>query len=205
MTPLTATCSAGAIFWYDAAVGGNVVGSGASFTPNSTATLSQGVYTFYVICQTSDGCESENLLPVNLVVESTPVAPTIADINICEGEAAPTLTPSGTAGSSVFIFTHPDGTVSSTATASLVLVDDANGFDKDQAGTYTYQVREETSCESPVTLMTVTVDPMPMAIAGNDGAPICTGNSKTLTADNAGLGATYAVSYTHLRAHETLR
>ncbi|WP_053978353.1 Ig-like domain-containing protein [Mangrovimonas xylaniphaga] len=64
---LSATPSQGTVFWYDAMVGGNVVGTGNYFT---TPELSDTA-TFYAEAQYND-CISENRVPVTLTVQDTP-------------------------------------------------------------------------------------------------------------------------------------
>ena len=67
---LTATASAGTINWYDALTGGNLVGSGTSFTtPNLVST------TTYYVDATFSSCTTTNRTPVTLNVQYT-TAPT---------------------------------------------------------------------------------------------------------------------------------
>ena len=90
---LTATAD-GTINWYETE-DGVVKETGTSFTP-SVSTAEENVFTFYV-SNTVAGCESEKV-PVTLSVTScTTEAPTIASVDaICEGDAFPTLTATGT-------------------------------------------------------------------------------------------------------------
>ncbi|MBO7054560.1 MAG: Ig-like domain-containing protein [Bacteroidales bacterium] len=90
---LTATAD-GTINWYETE-NGAVKGTGTSYTP-SVSTAEENVFTFYA-SNTVAGCESEKV-PVTLSVTScTTEAPAIASVDaICEGDAFPTLTATGT-------------------------------------------------------------------------------------------------------------
>ena len=87
---LTATATGGTITWYDAAIGGNLVGS-----PTKNAT---GSVTYYA--QTSNGtCSSLTRTAVTLTINSAPAAPTSGgDKTQCEQSPIQTLTATATGG-----------------------------------------------------------------------------------------------------------
>jgi len=83
-----AECSDGSsLLWYDAAVDGNVVGSGTSFLPTNIADLAPGTYIYYAECSNgSTTCIGERA-PVSLVISPNPPAPVLADNGpVCENE-----------------------------------------------------------------------------------------------------------------------
>ena len=93
---------------------------------------------------------------------------------------------------SVFRITYPNGMVVGSDAASFIIAN-SNGFHNGLEGTYTFIVSEvANSCVGETASFKITVNPEPVAVAGNDGDAICGGDEKTLAADYAGPGATYA-------------
>ena len=87
-TQLTATGSN--LLWYSIPSGGS--GSSTAPTPSTT---SSGT-TSYWVSQTVSGCESSNRTQINVVVATTPAAPTAATpINYCQNQTAVPLTATG--------------------------------------------------------------------------------------------------------------
>ena len=90
---LTATAD-GTILWYESENGVSV-STGASYKP-TVSTASETVYTYYVSNKVGN-CESEKVSVTLSVTSCTTEAPTIASVDaICEGDAFPTLTATGT-------------------------------------------------------------------------------------------------------------
>ncbi len=191
-TAFEASCNGASINWYTTASAGVLLGTGPTFIPTNTSNLAAGNYVYFAECQDIQGCTSNNRLEFNLTVNPSPVAPTVDNEQICENEMAPSIVPTGTTTTSVFSITYPDGTEVGAAAATFTIAN-TNGFDNTTAGTYDFSVREVTgsSCTGLPTIFTITVNPTPPAVAGVDATPICMGDSKLLTADNAGMGAAY--------------
>ena len=74
--------------WYDAATGGNLVGTGTSFTPIQTAI---GTYSFFVeTLETASGCTSGRS-EVTLTIVDRPTADMLANVEACESYTLPPL------------------------------------------------------------------------------------------------------------------
>ena len=148
----------------------NGLGSGASQTvsPNST--------TNYTVTVTDDkGCTDSDIVTVN--VNQAPVANAGQDVAICQGQPV-TLNASG--GSS---YAWSNGVNGSSITVS-----------PSSTTTYTVTATNSNGC-SDTDQVTVTVNPLPNAFAGND-LTVCNGGSTTITATggtsyfwSGGLGA----------------
>ena len=73
-----------AVYWYDAATAGTLLGTGNSFTPTNPSSLAAGSYEFYAECIDADGCTTGNRTTVSLTINAVPVAPIQTDLEICE-------------------------------------------------------------------------------------------------------------------------
>ncbi|MBQ1606717.1 MAG: Ig domain-containing protein, partial [Bacteroidales bacterium] len=165
---LTATAD-GTINWYETE-NGAVKGTGTSYTP-SVSTAEEKVFTFYV-SNTIAGCESEKV-PVTLSVTScTTEAPSIASVDaICEGDAFPTLTATGT---NITWYSAVTGGTSLTTGAT---------YTPTAAGTY--YASQNPGCEGPRASVTVEVKEKP-ATPTVTGASSCDGGELTaMTSDVA--------------------
>ena len=166
---ISATVSSGGIIqWYDAATGGNLLGTGSSFvTPVLSATT-----TYYAVA-VLDGCASTRI-PVTATVKPVPVTPTIAangPLSFCQGSTV-TLASSATSGNQwyrngVLI----SGAVSQSYVAST-------------AGTYHVVVSNAQGCSSAASAaQTVVVNPIPLAPSSISGLiQVTPGSSHTYTA-----------------------
>ena len=163
---LTATAD-GTINWYETE-SGTVKGTGSSFTP-SVSTAEENVFTFYV-SNTIAGCESEKV-PVTLSVTScTTEAPSIASVDaICEGDAFPTLTATGT---NITWYSAVTGGTSLTTGAT---------YTPTAAGTY--YASQNPGCEGPRASVTVEVKEKPAAPTVT-GASSCDGGELTAMTSN---------------------
>ncbi|MCH8902514.1 MAG: gliding motility-associated C-terminal domain-containing protein, partial [Bacteroidetes bacterium] len=159
---LTASGSGGIFTWYDNAGLTNVVGTGVTFTPDSTA----GNYTYYVT-ETAGTCEGQadsvfitiNALPTAIIIPANPPP-------LCNGDTI-TLTASG--GSS-YLWNTSDVTPPITVTPSATT-------------TYTVTVSNGTCSDVASVIVTVILPP----VAGISGiTTICNGQSTVLTASGAG-------------------
>ncbi|MEJ7694170.1 gliding motility-associated C-terminal domain-containing protein, partial [Daejeonella sp.] len=165
-TTLTASAPGGTYGWYDAAIGGNLVITGPSFTtPTLTAT------TRYYVQTTISGCPGPRTL-VEVIVSPRPTAPSVAGSTICSGNTA-TLTATGPGG----IYEWYDA-----ASGGNLLVK-ANSFTTGllTANTTYYVQSVVNGCAGPRASVTVTVTPLPGAPTAS-GTTICFGSTATLTA-----------------------
>jgi len=166
----TLIASGGANYtWYDASVGGNLVGSGADFTtPVLNAT------TIYYVASTSNGCTTTRT-SVTVTVTPEPQPPTAANVSVCAGSSANlhASAPSGifnwysTPAGGVALISSPDYT-----TPALV------------ANTFYYVSNSLNGCESARTRVRVTVNPLPAA-PPTQNYTTCYQSSATLTAQGA--------------------
>ncbi|UKJ07563.1 hypothetical protein [Solitalea lacus] len=142
-TALTATGSN--LLWYTSATGGT--GTATAPTP-STATAGT---TSYWVSATTGTCEGPRA-KLDVTVNPTPVAPTVAAITYCQGDAATALTATG---SNLLWYTSATG---GTGTATAPTPSTAT------AGTTSYWVSATTgTCEGPRAKLDVTVNPTPVA------------------------------------------
>ena len=171
---LTATAPGGTYDWYDAASGGTLLSTGASYTTAALAAT-----TVYYVQTTVSGCAGPRTT-VTVTVTPTPAAPTASGTTICQGTTA-TLTA-----------TAPGGTYAwyDAASGGTLLITAASYTTPALAATTTYYVQTTVSgCAGPRTAVTVTVTPTPAAPTAS-GTTICQGTTATLTATAP--GGTYA-------------
>jgi gliding motility-associated-like protein len=165
----TATLTAGGAStyqWYDAATGGNLVSSTATYT---TPILNAST-TYYVI-GTGNGCVS-NPTPVTAHVTPAPAAPLVPGINICSGTATTLSAPT----QSGVVFNWYDVPTGGT---SLITSPDFTTPVLTASKTYYVQAAAN-GCLSPRTRIDVTVSAIPPAPIAT-GVTICPGNSATIT------------------------
>lgn len=179
--------------WYDAAVGGNVVSTGTSFT--LPATLAAGTYTYY-IQPVRYGCEVYQRGKVTAIVGQTAPPTAITQISVNGGTNPLVCTTTGnvtlqavlnttmTITNPVFYWYSFDGTaqqlIAGQSTSTLVLTGLA-------PGTYTYYVGISSdeycqTAEPDRATVTVTVRPFTLSteITAND-ALFCLGNDAVIT------------------------
>jgi large repetitive protein len=167
----TATLLAGgadSFAWY-AAPGGNVIGTGSTFT---TPVLFNT--TKYFLVGTTNGCASPPI-PVIATIIAAPPAPTALNITVCSGSVA-----SLHANSPVGVldwFNVPTGGIS--------LITSQDFTTPPLTTTTTYYVQTTFGCVSARTPVTVTVNPIPQAPIVQ-GVAICSGTSAALTPTGPG-------------------
>jgi gliding motility-associated-like protein len=167
VTTLTATAGAGAsLEWYDAATGGTLLASTASFTTPALATSK----TYYVQA-TESGCTgARTAVPVTVLPPTT--APTASPVTICAGDRA-SLTASSASGNYAWYDSANGGNLLSTAKTYIT---------PELQSTQTYYVQTSVNdCQSPRTPVTVTVNQLPQAPTAT-ATPVCSGSPATLTA-----------------------
>lgn len=167
---ITATAPGGIYEWYDAASGGNLLSTGATYiTPILNSNTS------YYVQAIVNGCAGPRTT-VSVTVTAIPPTPTAAGTTICSGTDA-TLTA-----------TAPGGTYQwfTAATGGTLLATGGTYTTDILTASTTYYVQTTISgCAGPRTPVTVTVTPIPAA--PTVVAPIiCVGNSTTLTASAPG-------------------
>lgn len=166
----TATISASganSYLWYDAPVGGNVLGNQATLvTPVLNATT-----IFYVVAS-GNGCTTSRT-PVTVAVQPRVVPPTASGVTICSGSVANLSATSSTPGVFFDWFDVPVGGTS--------LITSPTYTTPPLTTTTTYYVQGSAlGCGNPRTAVTVTVDSQPAKPIANN-ITICAGNSATLS------------------------
>lgn len=156
--------------WYDAATGGNLLATDTVYTTPALTTTQT-----YYVQRTLEGCVSPRAT-VTVTVEPADPAPTVANATVCAGSSA-TLA----AQSSDNIFAWYDAPSGGTllSTAQIYSTPDLT-----QTTTYYVQTTSSNGCMSPMTAVTVTVNPLPSQPTAS-GATICPGTTATLTASTA--------------------
>jgi gliding motility-associated-like protein len=176
---LNATAPGGTYNWYNASVGGTLLGTGPSFTtPVLTST------TTYYVASTILGCTGPRTT-VTVTVTPIPAAPTAANVSICTGNTA-TVTATAPGGTYQWYDASTGGTLLSTGASYTTPV---------LTATTVYYVQTTVSgCTSPRTAVTVTVNPIPVA----DIVPDVNGGCAGLVVhfnNNSTLGGTYNWSF----------
>ncbi|PKP17074.1 MAG: hypothetical protein CVU05_16170, partial [Bacteroidetes bacterium HGW-Bacteroidetes-21] len=167
---LTATAPGGTYEWYDAASGGSLLYTGASYT-----TPALFVTTTYYVQTTVSGCNGPRTAVV-VTVNTAPAAPTASGTTICQNSTA-TLTASVSGG----VYEWYDA-----ATGGTLLSTGASYTTPALSATTTYYVQSNVSgCIGPRRAVTVTVTPTPAAPTAL-GTTICINTSALLTATAPG-------------------
>jgi len=147
--PAMTASGSGTIEWYSSATATTILATGNSYIPTiSTATAV--TTTFYVDNLSATGCTSGRV-PVTVTISNcTTLAPTVTAATICQGDAAGTLQATGT------------GIIWYDASANLKVGTGATYTPTDKtAGTYTYYASQTSTCESPKTPTTYTINGLP--------------------------------------------
>tara|TARA_B100000508_G_scaffold137355_1_gene131649 strand:- start:171407 stop:176269 length:4863 start_codon:yes stop_codon:yes gene_type:complete len=148
-------------------------------TISGATTAADGTYSLTI---TNNGCTSatDN---VNVTVNPTPTANANAtSTSICEGDNIE-LT-GNTVSGATYSWTGPNGFTSSDEDPTI------NNATSSEAGTYTLVITQG-SCSSAGDNVTVSVDPVPTAIAGAVNGAVCEGDDIELTGNTVS-GATYS-------------
>ncbi|MDR3694166.1 PKD-like domain-containing protein [Mucilaginibacter sp.] len=163
---LNATSQGGTYQWYNAAVGGQLLAAGASFTTPPLLNT-----TTYYVQNTIAGCVSPRVA-VTVTVTPAVAVPTAAGTSICEGSSA-TLSATGSPGGYAWYDQAAGGNL---LTTTQVFVTPALA-----AGTTYYVESTTATCNSARTAVTVTVTPIPATPVINP-VSVCPGTSAILTA-----------------------
>ncbi|MBL7889860.1 MAG: HYR domain-containing protein [Bacteroidia bacterium] len=169
---LLATSSGGTINWYDAPTGGNLVGTGTSFTTPSISST-----TTYYVDATSGTCTSSPRIAVVATVNTTPSITGTTDASICD---AGTVTLGATASA---------GTINwYDASVAGSLVGSGTSFTTPSIGTtttYYVEVADNGCTSSPRLAVVATVNSTP-SITGTTPANRCGTGTLTLSATASG-------------------
>ncbi|MCH2044968.1 MAG: gliding motility-associated C-terminal domain-containing protein, partial [Saprospiraceae bacterium] len=173
----------GTINFYDdtfAPIGNAAMSAAAPTVTQNEGALAVGTYVYYAT--EDDGTCESNFTLINAEVFALPAAPIASGVTICSGEnVVLTATVTGTANWYTDAgLTNLVATGSSYTTPTLI------------ANTDYYVVQTDANnCESPVTTVTVTVNPLPAAPVAA-GTAICSGETATLTATVTGTANWYS-------------
>jgi len=171
---LTANAKSGSFEWYDAATGGTLLSSNATYTtPPLTSNTA-----YYVQSVSASGCASPRTA-VQVSVLPLPSAPTSPNTTVCSGNSA-TLVATASGGGNFEWYDAPTG--------GTLLSSNQAYTTPPLTGNTTYYVQNTSSngCASPRTAVTVTVTPDPTQPTVSGGTTICEGNTATLTASAPG-------------------
>ncbi len=174
-----------AIKWYDAATGGNLIGTGTPFNPigvdpalpNSNTA---GTYTYYAEISTGS-CPSLRTA-ASLVIGAALSAGATASPNtpVCEGTSV-TLSGTPTGGSPAYTYSWKVG---------ITEVSTAASFSVTPSSTTQYDLTISDGCAQTATAsVTVTVNPLPAVVVVSTAGTYC--GSTTLTAANGNDGTIY--------------
>ncbi|WP_460960229.1 Ig-like domain-containing protein [Spirosoma litoris] len=158
--PLTATPNGGVLNWYTASSGG----SASSIAP-VPPTTTPGTQVYYVSQTDANGCES-NRAPVTVKINPLPVAPSVTPATFCQGSVATALVATPGSGGSLNWYTTPTGGTSTPLAPTPVTTN---------SGALPYYVSQTdiNGCESPRSLLLVTITAMPAPPVFPAIAPVC--------------------------------
>lgn len=176
---LTATAPGGTYDWYNAASGGTLLESGASY---NTGNLSST--TTYYVSSTISGCTGPRT-PVTVTVNPTPAAPTATGTTICSGNTA-TVTATAPGGTYNWYNAASGGTLVNTgATYTTGIL----------STTTTYYVDATSSgCTGARTPVTITVNPQDNAAFSYTGSSFCQSGSNQNPTITGTPGGTFSSS-----------
>jgi hypothetical protein len=162
MVQLSATCTSGSVVqWYDASTGGNLVGTGNTFTTPVLATTK----TYYASAKLGTTCESPTRLAATATINPIPTVNLGNDVTVCANVPV-TLNAGGN-----YAYLWDDGTTLISRTVH-------------NPGNYFVTVTGIGNCKKSDTI-TVNYNPRPVVNLGNDTL-ICPGQIVTFDAGNPG-------------------
>jgi len=169
---LTATAPGGIYQWYDAAVGGNLLFTGATFVTPALA-----ANTTYFVQTTVAGCTSARTT-VSVNILAPPAAPVAPGATICPGSIA-TLSVTAPSGNYGWYDAPVNGNLLATGSVYNTPALNANT-------SYYVEAINASGCSSTRTQVLVTVSVPPAAPTVNPIPAVCPGSHATLTAVGAG-------------------
>lgn len=166
---LQAVASAGTINWYDAPIGGTLLGTGTSFTTTNIAATK----TYYVDVNTSTSCTSLTRTAITATVNNTPTITSTTDASRCDS------------GSVTLEATSSDGTINWYDTNGNNIATGNSYITPILNATTTYYVdAKSTGCNSPKTEITATIYPIDKT---TEEVILCQGTTATLDASIPGM------------------
>ncbi|WP_220764001.1 hypothetical protein, partial [Flavobacterium sp. UMI-01] len=169
----SATVGAGeTLIWYTAATGGSV-----TTAPSRTAVGTSSAYAGAKV--TATGCEGPRTL-VTVTINPLPLAPAGADVTACFDNTAKTGSATVGAGETLIWYTAATGGSVTTAPSRTAV-----GTSSAYAGAKV----TATGCEGPRTLVSVTINPLPLAPAGTN-VTACFDNTAKTGSATVGVGET---------------
>ncbi|GIZ09819.1 hypothetical protein FUMI01_25460 [Flavobacterium sp. UMI-01] len=169
----SATAAAGeTIVWYTAATGGSV-----TTAPSRTAVGTSSAYAGAKV--TATGCEGPRTL-VTVTINPLPLAPAGTNVTACFDNTAKTGSATVGAGETLIWYTAATGGSVTTAPSRTAV-----GTSSAYAGAKV----TATGCEGPRTLVTVTINPLPLAPAGTN-VTACFDNTAKTGSATVGAGET---------------
>ncbi len=176
---LIATAPGGSYQWYNAANGGTLLASGASFTTPPLI-----ISTTYYVQTTVAGCTGSRT-PVSVTVNPIPAAPTVQAAMVCAGNNA-AINVSAPGGTYNWYDAATGGTLLFTGSPYITPVLNASA---------TYYVQSTLNgCTGPRALATVIVNPIPVADINADTSSGCSGLIVHFD-NNSTLGGTYTWTF----------
>ncbi len=167
--------------WYDAP-GGNKLFTGATFTTGAMVSAA----TYYVEAVGNGGCTSTGMTAVNIQVTDAPAPPVVTGNTVtCANEPTTLSIQNPLAGFTYTWYDSPD---------ALKQVAQGTTFSPTGIATTTtfYVMASSGTCSSPLTSVTVTVNPAPApVIVDATSKTICTGNTASFHVVNPQTGISY--------------
>ncbi|WP_348813564.1 PKD domain-containing protein [Flavobacterium maritimum] len=179
-------CEDGTLKWFDAAVDGNQVATGETYSPNVTQTTS-----FWVSC-TRNGCEGPRA-EVIATVNPLPEADAGDDDSVCYDGGTNTMQLDGSASGGTSPYSYAwSGDITYLSATNIANPTHNNA----PVGTYnlTLTVTDDSGCQDTDTVQLV-VDPNPTADAGDDDSVCYDGGTNTMQLDGSASGGTSPYSY----------
>lgn len=172
--------------WYDAATGGNLLFTGASFTTNTLT----GTTTFYVEAVNGGGCASGARASVTVTVTNSPAAPVMAsgnNLTICDGSTTALSISNPQAGTTYNWYDAATG-------GNLVFTGTTVTTPALNATTNYYVEAVNGSCASNSrSQITISVTSRPATpVVASSGTTACVGQPTTLTVGTVQSGITYS-------------
>lgn len=182
VNPLSATGGTGTINWYSDPGLTNLVGTGATFAPSPSPTIT----TTYYVVETENGCQS-SATPVTITINPIPSAPTSAGAAYCSGA---TINPLTAGGGGTMTWYSDAGLTTQIGTGSPFTLNPS------PTSTTTYYVTQTANgCTGPATAVTVTINPVPSmvgtAVIDTAKCGVANGSVTGLTASGGTPGYTY--------------
>jgi len=167
-TAMTAQASAGIISWYTSTPVTNPIATGNSYVATQTT---KGVYTYYVEAN-NNGCKSATRSVVTTITDCALAAPTLdrTEIEICEGSPIGNITATATNNVTWFDVTGAQVASGNTFAPGALT-----------AGTHTFSASQSSTCESPRSYVSITVNAAPVVYLSGPSRVLVADASQTIS------------------------